>query len=269
MIENSMFEEEPDVVDLAKDSSSYPIDSDDVTYEPRSSRLLVRGLGENELEEDEEDYESSARLLGMSFMNRSSSQRSAAASYSRQQPPGSCPMPSAKTMVVGVLVLVLIASMAMVIYFLPKCTFSKEGCHKHNPDPDVIYPVSQNGELFPWTELRLPASSVRPVEYEILLHPNLTTMTFTGSVNITLVALQDTKKVVLHSSDLQIQNATFQGKEVTILEYRPWQQIAVKLSEELRKGQKYVLTINYSANLSSSYDGFYNSSYIDTSGKRR
>ncbi|XP_060762990.1 leucyl-cystinyl aminopeptidase [Neoarius graeffei] len=268
MIENSMFEEEPDVVDLAKDSPSYPIDSDDVTYEPRSSRLLVRGLGENELEDDEEDYESSARLLGMSFMNRSSNQRSATASYSRQQPSGSCARPSAKTMVVGVLLLVLVASLVMVLYFLPKCTFSKEGCHKASSTMEVIYPISKNGELFPWTDLRLP-TSVRPVDYQISLYPNLSTMTFRGSVAITVVVLQETKKVVLHSSDLQIQSATFQGKAVKILEYAPWQQIAIKVSEELKKGQKYVLNISYSANLSSSYDGFYNSSYTDTNGIRR
>lgn len=268
MIENSMFEDEPDVVDLAKDSPSYPIDSDDVMYEPRSSRLLVRGLGENELEEDEEDYESSARLLGMSFMNRSTSQRSAAASYSRQQPSGFCSMPSGKTMVAGVLLLVLIASIVMVIYFLPKCTFSKEGCHNDSSTMDVIYPISKNGEVFPWADLRLP-TSVNPVEYTISLYPNLSTMTFRGNVLITLVVMQDTKKLVLHSSDMQIQNASFQGKEVKILEYRPWQQIAVKLPEELKKGQSYVLNISYSANLSSSYDGFYNSSYTDTSGKRR
>ncbi|KAF7687342.1 leucyl-cystinyl aminopeptidase [Silurus meridionalis] len=268
MIENSMFEEEPDVVDLAKESTSYPIDSDEVPYEPRSSRLLVRGLGENELDDDEEDYESSARLLGMSFMNRSSSQRSAASSYGRQQPSGSCPKPSAKTMVIGVLFLVFIASMVMVIYFLPKCTFSKEGCHKTSSPWEVIYPISKNGVLFPWTSLRLP-NSVRPVDYEISVHPDLNTMTFTGSVAITLMVQQETKKVILHSSDLEIQKATFQGKEVEILEYKPWQQIAVTLSEELEKGQQYVLTINYSANLSSNYDGFYNSSYTDTSGKRR
>ncbi|EMP41184.1 Leucyl-cystinyl aminopeptidase [Chelonia mydas] len=71
MIENSMFEEEPDVVDLAKEPCLHPLEPDEVEYEPRSSRLLVRGLGENEMDEDEEDYESSAKLLGMSFMNRS------------------------------------------------------------------------------------------------------------------------------------------------------------------------------------------------------
>ncbi|XP_062873688.1 leucyl-cystinyl aminopeptidase [Trichomycterus rosablanca] len=267
MIENSMFEEEPDVVDLAKESPSYPIDSDDIVYEPRSSRLLVRGLGENELDEDEEDCESSARLLGMSFMNRSSNQRSAA-SYIRQQPSGSCPTPSVKTTVVGVFVLVLVASLVMVIYFLPKCTFSKGGCQKTNTSLEVIYPIATNGELFPWTDLRLPAS-VHPIHYVIALHPNLTTMTFKGSVNITLQVQQVTKRVVLHSADMNIHKATFQGKEMKVLEYKDWQQIAIKFSENLTKGQEYVLNIEYSANFSSSYDGFYNSSYNDATGKTR
>uniref|UniRef100_A0A8B9HSR5 Leucyl-cystinyl aminopeptidase n=2 Tax=Astyanax mexicanus TaxID=7994 RepID=A0A8B9HSR5_ASTMX len=268
MIENSMFEEEPDVVDLAKESPSYPIDSDDVAYEPRSSRLLVRGLGENDMDEDEEDYESSARLLGMSFMNRSSNQRSAASSYTRQQPSGSCSMPSAKKTVVGILVLIVVASIAMVIYFLPRCTFSKDGCHKANSSMEHLYPVASNGELFPWRDIRLP-TSVRPVQYELSLFPNLTTMTFQGNVTITLVVLQESKKIVLHSSDMKILKANFQGKEVPILEYKPWQQIAIKFSEEIKKGQEYVLNIVYTANLSNSYDGFYNSSYSDTAGVRR
>lgn len=55
-------------------------------YEPSSSRLLVRGLGENEMDDDEEDCESSARLLGMSFMNRSATHRSNPSPYTRQAP---------------------------------------------------------------------------------------------------------------------------------------------------------------------------------------
>uniref|UniRef100_A0A8C2C7B4 Aminopeptidase n=1 Tax=Cyprinus carpio TaxID=7962 RepID=A0A8C2C7B4_CYPCA len=267
MIENSMFEEEPDVVDLAKESPSYPIDSDDAVYEPRSSRLLVRGLGENDLDEDEEDYESSARLLGMSFMNRSSNQRNVASSYTRQQYSESCLKPSTKTTVVGVLILVLVASMIMVIYFLPGCTFTRKGCKKSNSTMDSIYPISTSGEPFPWTELRLPPS-VHPVHYNISLHPNLTLMTFQGSVSILVKVLHETKNIVLHGSDMNISKVTFEGKEVHVLEYKPWQQIAIKFPEDLKKGQ-YVLNINYTAQLSNSYDGFYNSSYVDTNGTKR
>uniref|UniRef100_A0A8B9JC21 Aminopeptidase n=1 Tax=Astyanax mexicanus TaxID=7994 RepID=A0A8B9JC21_ASTMX len=177
-------------------------------------------------------------------------------------------MPSAKKTVVGILVLIVVASIAMVIYFLPRCTFSKDGCHKANSSMEHLYPVASNGELFPWRDIRLP-TSVRPVQYELSLFPNLTTMTFQGNVTITLVVLQESKKIVLHSSDMKILKANFQGKEVPILEYKPWQQIAIKFSEEIKKGQEYVLNIVYTANLSNSYDGFYNSSYSDTAGVRR
>lgn len=271
MIENSLFEEEPDVVDLAKETSStsYPLDPDDVVYEPRSSRLLVRGLGENDADEDEEDYESSARLLGMSFMNRSSSQRSAAASvYTRQDPSSSfCSVPSSKTLVAGVFILVLVASIVMVIYFLPGCTFTKDGCRKPNASEEVLYPLATDGKPFPWADLRLPVTVV-PIHYDILLHPNLTTMTFQGSVSVTMMPQEDTDKLILHSSALKIVRATLQDVEVTLSEYKPWQQIAVR-DVQLKKGQQSTLKLSYTANLSNSYDGFYNSSYLDTTGTRR
>uniref|UniRef100_A0A8K9V971 Aminopeptidase n=1 Tax=Oncorhynchus mykiss TaxID=8022 RepID=A0A8K9V971_ONCMY len=275
MIENSMFEEEPDVVDLDKDSTAFPaLEPDEVVYEPRSSRLLVRGLGENDLDDEEEDYESSARLLGMSFMNRSSTHNPSSSPYNRQAPPRSCSCSSARMLVVGVFILVLVASMAMALYFLPGCTFTKVGvCANSSTPMEPSYPNSTNGELFPWNELRLPAS-VRPVNYDLSLTPNLTSMTFTGRTVINMTILHDTKRIVLHSSELNITKATFQvgedkSVEVKVLEYKPWQQIAVSFPEDLKVGQVCVLTLDYAANLSHTYDGFYNSSYNDKTGAKR
>lgn len=74
---------------------------------------------------------------------------------------------------------------------------------------ELVYPKSTNGELFPWNELRLPAS-VRPVNYDLSLTPNLTSMTFTGRTVINMTILHNTKHVVLHSSELIITKATFQ-----------------------------------------------------------
>ncbi|KAM7416423.1 hypothetical protein PAMA_018469 [Pampus argenteus] len=279
MIENSMFEEEPDVVDLAKDSTAFPtfpaLDPDEVSYEPRSSRLLVRGLGENDMDEDEEDCESSARLLGMSFMNRSSAHRSSSSPYTRQAPPRSCSRPSARTLVVCVLFLVVVASMTMVLYFLPGCTFTKTGCHKANKTTplDPVYPVSTNGELFPWAQFRLPRS-IRPLSYELTLNPDLDNMTFTGHTVINMLVFHNTKRIVLHAANLNVTKATFklgdgEASHVTVLEYKPRQQIAVKFSEDLKAGQFCVLTLDYFANLSHTYGGFYNSSYTDKDGKKR
>ncbi|XP_077418111.1 leucyl-cystinyl aminopeptidase [Vanacampus margaritifer] len=272
MIENSMFEEEPDVVDLARDSAAYPtfpaLDPDDTVYEPRSSRLLVRGLGENDVDDDEEDCESSARLLGMSFMNRSATQRSSASPYVRQPPPRSCSPPSARTTVVCVLFLIIVASMTMVLYFLPGCNFTKKGC----PKQDNKTSNGTDGELFPWAQYQLPRS-VRPLSYDLTLNPDLSTMDFSGRTIITMIVLHNTKRIVLHSADLNITKATFklgdgEASDVTILENRQMEQIAVKFPEDLKAGQPCVLTLDYTANLSDTYNGFYNSSYTDPDGNK-
>ncbi|XP_067425164.1 leucyl-cystinyl aminopeptidase isoform X2 [Emydura macquarii macquarii] len=273
MIENSMFEEEPDVVDLAKEPCLHPLEPDEVEYEPRSSRLLVRGLGEHEMDEDEEDYESSAKLLGMSFMNRSAGLRNNAAGY-RQNSDGSCSVPSTRTMVVCAVVLVIAISVIMVIYLLPKCTFTKEGCHKKNHTMELIYPLATNGKRFPWAKIRLP-SNVKPLHYDLVLQPNLTTNKFTGSVQITVNVIQVTWNIILHSSQLNITKATLtsagwhQAKPVEILEYPMHDQIAVVAPDALLVGQTYNLSIDYSSNLSDTYSGFYRVSYKDEQAEKR
>ncbi|XP_004703531.1 leucyl-cystinyl aminopeptidase isoform X1 [Echinops telfairi] len=273
MIENSMFEEEPDVVDLAKEPCLHPLEPDEVEYEPRGSRLLVRGLGEHELDEDEEDYESSAKLLGMSFMNRSSGLRNSAASY-RQSPDGACSIPSARTMLVCAFVIAVAISVIMVIYLLPKCTFTKEGCHQKNQSMRLIQPFATNGKLFPWAQIRLP-TAIKPLRYELTLHPNLTSMTFKGSVTISIQALQVTWNVILHSTDHNISKVTFmsavlsQEKPVEVLEYPSHEQIAIVAPEALLEGHNYTLKIEYSANISSSYYGFYGISYTDESHEKK
>ncbi|KAM6471288.1 leucyl-cystinyl aminopeptidase [Liasis olivaceus] len=269
MIENSMFEEEPDVVDLAKEPSLHPLEPDEVEYEPRSSRLLVRGLGDHEMDEDEEDYESSsAKLLGMSFMNRSTGLRNNMAGY-RQRSDGSC-SPSVRTTVICAVVLVIAVSVIMAIYLLPKCTFTKEGCHNKNHTMEDIYPLATNGKPFPWAHFRLPGAIV-PVHYDIVLQPNLTTMRFTGSVLITVEVIQVTMHIILHSSKLNITKVTLaslgssQPKPANFLEYPMNDQIAIIAPEALLVGQKYNISLEYSSNLSDTYSGFYKIAFKNSS----
>lgn len=94
-------------------------------------------------------------------------------------------------------------------------------------------PPSQDNLSFPWSRLRLPRYAAQhgslikdncrvasriyvflylryiiPLHYHLLLHPNLTTLRFTGTVQIQIDVLNNTNWVVLHSKGLQISNAT-------------------------------------------------------------
>lgn len=76
------------------------------------------------------------------------------------------------------------------------------------------------------------------------------------------------------SASLWLTRSLFQlgdGKvsDVNVLEYKPRQQLAVKFSEHLTAGQDCVLTLEYAATLSNTYDGFYISSYTDKNGNKR
>ncbi|XP_072137416.1 leucyl-cystinyl aminopeptidase-like [Mobula birostris] len=265
-----MFEGEPNAVDLARDTRLHPLEPDEIKYEPHSSRLLVRGFNERGLDDDEEDYESSVRLLGMSFMNRSSNHRNNVSGlYNRDF----CSLPSRWTFLVGAFVVVIILSISIGLYSLPRCTFTKEGCHKSNMTSTLIYPLATNGRVFPWPKMRLPKAVV-PVHYDLTLHPNLTTLKFTGSVHISLLIMEDTNNITLHSSGLKITAATINlegtshPKNVQVLEYPTHEQIAIKFNPMLTKGEKYVLNVEYSANLSDSFFGVFKGTYQDKNKTR-
>lgn len=52
--------------------------------------------------------------------------------------------------------------------------------------PPTTPPTATNGELFPWTSVRLP-THVRPLHYDLSLHPNLTSRYVKGEIQADIV----------------------------------------------------------------------------------
>ncbi|XP_061478755.1 endoplasmic reticulum aminopeptidase 1 isoform X2 [Rhineura floridana] len=137
-------------------------------------------------------------------------------------------------------------------------------------------PTGNGNNSFPWNKIRLP-KHVIPVHYDLLIHPNLTTLTFSGLAKIEITVTQQTSSIILHSKYLQITKAAIQGatgnigtdKGVMILEYPPFEQIALVATEPLQIGHNYTISIEYSANLSDSFHGFYKSTYRTPEGDVR
>lgn len=88
--------------------------------------------------------------------------------------------------------------------------FLQAGCRKDNTTTPLepVYPVSSNGELFPWAQYRLP-QSIQPLSYDLTLNPDISNMTFTGRVVIDMLVRHNTNRLVLHSANLNISKATF------------------------------------------------------------
>lgn len=139
-----------------------------------------------------------------------------------------------------------------------------------------LAPVATNGEPFPWNMLRLP-DTVIPAHYHLLVHPNLTTLNFSASVRIEVDVMQSTDFIILHSKDLLITKAIIEEetgasqsrKPLQVLEYPPHEQIALVSSDMLLPGGKYFICIDYAANLSDGFYGFYKSTYRSKDGETR
>ncbi|KAK1176498.1 endoplasmic reticulum aminopeptidase 2-like isoform X1 [Acipenser oxyrinchus oxyrinchus] len=139
-------------------------------------------------------------------------------------------------------------------------------------------PIATNGHLFPWNKVRLPDKIV-PVHYDLRIHPNLTSLNFTGTVKIEVLVKEETSFVILHSKDLEITGATIipeedletdnLGKNVSVLEYPSHEQIALQAAEPLAAHRKYRLCIEFCASLAEGFDGFYKSTYRTVDGEKR
>ncbi|XP_047448476.1 endoplasmic reticulum aminopeptidase 1b [Mugil cephalus] len=133
-------------------------------------------------------------------------------------------------------------------------------------------PIATNGQLFPWDRMRLP-KTVIPVHYKLNIHPNLTTFNFSGNIRIELDVLEDTSTIILHAKQMQLSSAVLLAPEsvkpLQVLEYPPFHQLALVSDSVLTKGRKYEVQLEFAANLSDSFHGFYKSSYRTSSGEVR
>ncbi|XP_067083811.1 LOW QUALITY PROTEIN: endoplasmic reticulum aminopeptidase 2-like [Osmerus mordax] len=136
--------------------------------------------------------------------------------------------------------------------------------------------LGSNDLSFPWSRLRLPGYIV-PLHYHLLLHPDLTSLTFSGSVRIQVLVQNDTNWVVLHSKGLTVTAATVLDQNMAhlsdqvlpVLHNTPQEQVAIFSPRVLSGGQKYFLYLEFGAELKDGFYGFYKSTYKTSTGETR
>ncbi|GJQ68130.1 hypothetical protein Trydic_g10715 [Trypoxylus dichotomus] len=186
-----------------------------------------------------------------------------------------------KALFITVIVFALLVTVALIIaYTGPQsdCTCAGEKPSNYIDDtwnvtkPHV--PRATNGQVFPWTTIRLP-SFIKPIRYNITIHPNLTTHEVKGQVSIEFYIEKDTNFIVLHSKNLTITDKLVQDKKghtlriTKLLEYPTAQQLYIEIKDKFRKRNNYTLSLRYTSKLNRDFEGFYISSYINLDGEKR
>ncbi|XP_035235118.1 endoplasmic reticulum aminopeptidase 1b [Anguilla anguilla] len=144
---------------------------------------------------------------------------------------------------------------------------------ERSDDEKTSPPLATNGQPFPWRKMRLP-ETVLPLYYDLFIHPNLTTLDFTGTIHIQLEVLEDTSVIILHSKDLRISKAALLESSrilpLQVLEYPAFQQVALQADGvTLTRGSRCAVYLEFAANLSESFHGLYKSTYRTSEGEVR
>ncbi|XP_070821369.1 endoplasmic reticulum aminopeptidase 1b [Chaetodon trifascialis] len=164
----------------------------------------------------------------------------------------------------------MVAALFLLLLFVPFPPSS--GAQLPNQGQDRDGPVATDGQPFPWDRMRLP-KTVSPLHYDLTIHPNLTTLDFSGVARIKLDVHEDTSTIVLHAKQMQVSNVLLLAPEgvrpLQVLEYPRFHQLALLSDSVLTKGRRYEVLLEFAANLSDSYHGFYKSSYRTRSGEVR
>lgn len=117
---------------------------------------------------------------------------------------------------------------------------------------------------------RLPRS-IKPITYNLLLHPDLNKKTFSGNVKIDIKVTEQMPFIALHSKFLnvtstklmkQLQNG-LEGIDIkSTFEYEKFEYFVVEPEAPLNAGN-YTVDLDFNGTIGDKIVGFYSSSYLD------
>ena len=134
------------------------------------------------------------------------------------------------------------------------------------------HPITKSDESSsPWLSKRLPACTV-PEHYTIHLQVDMQALRVSGTSQIDVLANDPTSYIVLHARSMSISETSMKqdDKEVVIartFEYKENDYFVLELAQAVSGRVNIDLRYNYS--LSADLSGFYNSSYVSSSGEKK
>ncbi|KAJ2610496.1 hypothetical protein H4S08_003591 [Coemansia sp. RSA 1365] len=124
-------------------------------------------------------------------------------------------------------------------------------------------------------ERDLLPTNVSPLHYDLLLAPDLEAFTYTGEARIRIRVNEETAKVVLHSNELEISEATASGPathaesplQATAITLEKDEETAhLEFAQALAAGKEATLHVKFNGVINDMMAGFYRSKYLDSQG---
>ncbi|CAB3408473.1 unnamed protein product [Caenorhabditis bovis] len=116
---------------------------------------------------------------------------------------------------------------------------------------------------------RLP-KSIKPINYDLTLQPNLTTNVVDANVKIKLEVVEETEFIILHAEYLKIKKYSIIKDHTNLsAEFLPCSfvtQWSWKLNEKLKINDVLLLSIDYQFKMRSDLQGLYVSTHVDADG---
>ena len=183
-----------------------------------------------------------------------------------------------KAMAVCLLLLILGSILMIAIV----ASFARPRCMSPGTNATSIPPTVAPTQIpGPWKNVRLP-DNIKPWNYTIFLHPNLTTFKVRGNVDIALQASSESTEptdfIVFHAADMnvtepaQILPRKSSLKPIDIVSMirteKPHELVYLKLAKPIPRGEIYTLSLDFDYTLGEGLKGFYRSSYKVGNEKR-
>lgn len=187
-----------------------------------------------------------------------------------------CTRKQAVCLVAVILVAMLTCSLIVAFVRPARCDHSDDELEFHDeakptPPPEAI---ADNGEVFPWNDVRLP-DHVVPLKYSVVFHPNLTTLFLRGQMEVIFSVQKETNFLVFHGKNLTLTVVMVKDRNqrevltTRILYYPYHQQIYLELKNYLLPGNNYSLALRYEGHVRTDMEGLYLSSYRAPNGMKR
>ncbi|KAF1769653.1 hypothetical protein GCK72_001470 [Caenorhabditis remanei] len=158
---------------------------------------------------------------------------------------------------------------------------NEEESEKKEKEEEKVEEEEESGDKFvkankectniTWYSSRLPRTA-EPIEYELILHPNLTNGEVEAEVTIRILIKSETKLLILNAENLEMVSYEISKKgsklKADFIKCEVMTQWAWKFGKRLHKGDHIKLKIKYTSQMKSDLQGLYFSTHLGTDGKK-